>query len=156
MMRQKQIDSIKEEYSNMNWEDFRENAGDLITREIDIYNTVVIEGVPALLEEIERLQIELTKTDKCYGIIEKAAFKANELLIETRKENEQLREALEKSETKCKHLSTSLHRTKQERDAAKVKWKDQMNYASRVKSSMKQLQRQLDYAERQLHKKRGR
>lgn len=55
-MYQKQFDAIKEEYSNMDWEDFRENAGDLITREIDIYNTVVIEGVPALVAEVERLR----------------------------------------------------------------------------------------------------
>ena len=55
-MNQKQLDVIKEEYNNMNWEDFRENAGDLITREIEIYNTVVIEGVPALLAEVERLR----------------------------------------------------------------------------------------------------
>lgn len=55
-MDQKQFDAIKEEYSNMDWEDFRENAGDLITREIEIYDTVVIEGVPALLTEVERLR----------------------------------------------------------------------------------------------------
>ncbi len=45
----------------MDWEDFRENAGDLITREIDIYNTVVIEGVPALVAEVERLHQALEK-----------------------------------------------------------------------------------------------
>lgn len=60
-MYQKQFDAIKEEYSNMDWEDFRENAGDLITREIDIYNTVVIEGVPALVAEVERLRKALEK-----------------------------------------------------------------------------------------------
>ncbi len=60
-MNHKQLNAIKEEYSNMDWEDFRENAGDLITREIDIYNTVVIEGVPALVAEVERLHQALEK-----------------------------------------------------------------------------------------------
>lgn len=60
-MKQEQLNAIKEEYSNMDWEDFRENAGDLITREIEIYNNVVIEGVPALLAEVERLREALEK-----------------------------------------------------------------------------------------------
>lgn len=60
-MDQKQFNAIKEEYSNMDWEDFRESAGDLLTREVDIYNTVIIEGVPALIAEVERLHQALAK-----------------------------------------------------------------------------------------------
>lgn len=59
-MNTEQLNAIKKEYSNMNWEDFRENAGDLLTDEIDIYNTVVIDGVPVLIAEVERLREALS------------------------------------------------------------------------------------------------
>ena len=55
-MTEEQLQVIKEEYSNMDWDDFRENAGDLMDREIDIYNNVVVMGVPTLITEVERLK----------------------------------------------------------------------------------------------------
>lgn len=36
------------------------------------------DDVPALVAEVERLQTELEKTEKCYEIIKKAAFKATD------------------------------------------------------------------------------
>lgn len=60
-MKAEQLQAIKEQYDNMDWESFRENAGELITREIDIYNDVVIDGVPALIAEVERLNALLQK-----------------------------------------------------------------------------------------------
>lgn len=54
-MNEQQLQAIKEEYNNMDWEEFRENAGDLTQREIDIYDTVVIEGLPTLIVEVEKL-----------------------------------------------------------------------------------------------------
>lgn len=86
----------------MDWEYFRENAGDLLTDEIDIYNTVVIEGVPALIAEVERLNKELNKskveqmdllTDKAFERSEKRKYiKLTHLVNE---ENKRLRKALE-------------------------------------------------------------
>lgn len=108
-MNQKQFNAIKEEYSNMDWEDFREGAGDLLTREFDIYNTVVIEGVPALIAEVERLQKRLAQTEKCYEIMEKATFKASEMLTDARNENEKLREALREIFELAKHDGISKH-----------------------------------------------
>ncbi|AVK98868.1 hypothetical protein LSP03_19690 [Lysinibacillus sphaericus] len=101
-MNQEQLNAIKKEYSNMDWEYFRENAGDLLTDEIDIYNTVVIEGVPALIAEVERLNKELNKskveqmdllTDKAFERSEKRKYiKLTHLVNE---ENKRLRKALE-------------------------------------------------------------
>ena len=50
------MEHIKSAYENMSWEDYRDNAGDLNEREIEIYDTVVIEGVPAPLHEVEKLK----------------------------------------------------------------------------------------------------
>lgn len=53
-----------------------------------------ITDVPVLVAEVERLQTELAKTEKCYEIMEKATFKASEMLKETKIENERFRETL--------------------------------------------------------------
>lgn len=81
-MNAERLQAIKENYENMNWDDFRENAGVLLQREIDIYDAVVIEGVPALIAEVERLQALADFEVKC-------TIKANQ-------ENERLRAALNK------------------------------------------------------------
>ncbi|MCM0625331.1 hypothetical protein M5J14_12530 [Lysinibacillus sp. OL1_EC] len=53
-----------------------------------------ITDVPVLVAEVERLQKRLEQTEKCYEIMEKATFKASEMLKETKNENERLRETL--------------------------------------------------------------
>ena len=108
MLTAEQLKVIKEEYSNMDWDDFRENAGDLITREIEIYDAVVIDGVPALVAEVERLQAEVARYKQVYEICEGGMFKAHDWWqasqakldrtelaeVKARMENERLRAVL--------------------------------------------------------------
>lgn len=55
-----------------------------------------------------------------------------------------LRDELEKSQNKASGLSKTLHHVKQDRDSARVKWKDQMNYANRLKKDKAFLLRMLN------------
>lgn len=50
------LEEIKENYDSMNWEDFRDCAGDLVQREIDIYDKAIINDFPKMLKEIKKLR----------------------------------------------------------------------------------------------------
>lgn len=47
---------IQDNYESMDWEDFRDAAGDLTSREIEIYDKTLLEDVPALIEEVSKLK----------------------------------------------------------------------------------------------------
>lgn len=47
---------IQDNYESMDWEDFRDAAGDLTSLEIEIYDKTLLEDVPALIEEVSKLK----------------------------------------------------------------------------------------------------
>lgn len=55
-MTEQELQAVKNNYGSTDWESFRDDAGDLLQIEIDIYDAVVIEGIPALIAEVERLR----------------------------------------------------------------------------------------------------
>lgn len=50
------LTEIQDNYESMDWEGFRDAAGDLTSREIEIYDKTLLEDVPALIEEVSKLK----------------------------------------------------------------------------------------------------
>lgn len=107
------LEEIKENYGNMDWEDFRDCYSEgMLQEEMDIYDKTLLEDVPALIAEVERLRNieqsthhyieeiqqfakERKKSYESYGELHE---KYSELYREKHKveyENKRLREALE-------------------------------------------------------------
>lgn len=85
-MNQKQLDAIKERFEETTEGPWYAIAGRIYNGQVQIpwtcedaeFIAQTHKDVPALVAEVERLQTELEKTEKCYEIIKKAAFKATD------------------------------------------------------------------------------